>query len=202
MRDDRKKWPPLQGDERAPLAGTGVQAQVIKLERQTVISGAFKDCLAICGLDAATGGAPIIATGDSYAIRQRRDRIVVVGGRALADGWNDTHHVAVSDMTAAYSVISLSGPHAERIIATGTEFDSSLPSASASRLWHGFGILLYQYERPDSYRIHVRTAHLESLWEMLNRQTIALSGLFDEHAAYDQLDMKEAGAGHECAVAE
>ncbi|MDO6731878.1 hypothetical protein Q4577_17735 [Marinovum sp. 2_MG-2023] len=197
MRDDRNRWPPLQGDGRAPLFGQGVQAQVIKLQQQTVISGAFNDCLSACGLDTAAGSGPDIATGDTYAVRQRRDRIVVVNGPALTDGWNDKHNVAVSDMTAAYCVISLLGPNAERVIATGTEFDSNLPSPSVSRLWHGFGILLYQHEKPNNYRIHIRSAHLESLWEMLARQISALVGLLDKPAAYADLEQKRTGTKRE-----
>lgn len=190
MRDDRNKWPLALGQERPNLIGADVTAQVIRIERQTVISGMISNCLSICGVEKATEGGQDIATGEAYALRQRRDRILVVNGPALDDGWHADEQVAVSDMSAAYAVVSLSGSNAERVIATGTEFDSRLPSPSVSRLWHGFGMLLYQHGSADAYRIHIRSAHLEALWEMLERQFTALSGLSTKQTRYSALDME------------
>lgn len=178
MRDDRSKWPAVQSETVPDVEHSGISVRQIALLRQTVVSGAFEDCMALSGMNTSVGGGSDIAVGESYVLRQRRDRILVVNGPAVLDGWNDKHNVAVSDMTAAYAVIELSGGKAEQLIATGTEFDTQLVSPSVSRLWHGFGILLYRYGDGDTYRMHVRSAFLTSVLEMIDRQIDALSEIW------------------------
>lgn len=187
MRDDRNKWPPLSGHERTNLTGENVDVRLVQVGRQTVISGAVGDCLSLCGAEHAVTGEPKPASGDFYALRQRRDRLLVVNGPALVDGWNSDFNVAVSDMTAAYVVISLTGPNVEQVIATGTEIASGPPSPSVSRLWHGFGILIYKHTSNDAYRMHVRTAHLEAVWEMIDRQVSALAGVSATQPPYEHV---------------
>ena len=84
-------------------------------------------------------------------------------------------------------MISLAGPNAERLIATGTEFVGDSPSPSVSRLWHGFGTLLYRHNQPQSYRMHVRAAQLEAVWEMIGRQVSALDSASDLVLAREDL---------------
>ncbi|WP_299949637.1 hypothetical protein [uncultured Ruegeria sp.] len=179
MRDDRHKWSPALGHARPALTAENIEVGVVTLKRQTVISGALNDCLAACGIDAATAGGTEMAVGDAYALRQRRDRLLVVNAPGLSDGWHVDRNIAVSDFSAAYAVISLAGSNAERLIATGTEFVGDAPSPSVSRLWHGFGTLLYRHNQPQSYRMHVRAAHVEAVWEMIRRQVSALDSASD-----------------------
>ncbi|WP_136440889.1 hypothetical protein [Pacificoceanicola onchidii] len=183
MRDDRHKWPAIPGTGRPDLVREGISLRLVTAPRQTVISGAVSDCLALCGLSAAIGGGPDMAQGQTYCLRQRRDRILVVGGPDIADGWHSDLNVAVSDMTSAYSVIEMAGERVEQIIRTGTEFDGMQRSASTSRLWHGYGVLLYRYGRDDQFRMHVRSPLLDPVWDMLERQINVLSGLWAEEAA-------------------
>ncbi|WP_282095100.1 hypothetical protein [Epibacterium ulvae] len=184
MRDDRSKWPAVLGRERPSLSGVGIEVHMLDVGRQTVISGALNNCLSICGADIATKGGTEIASDDFYAVRQRRDRILVVNGPALPDGWHVSESVAVSDMSSAYAVLSISGPNAERLIATGTEFVGNMPSPSVSRLWHGFGVLLYRHNQLQTYRMHVRAALVDAVWEMLDRQIVTLTGLSELDTAY------------------
>ncbi|WP_299751588.1 hypothetical protein [uncultured Tateyamaria sp.] len=187
MRDDRNKWPPVRNGEREPLIGCGVQARRIQVQRQTVLSGALDNCLQLINATSAVAGGEDQAVGNTYALRQRRDRVLAVNGPALKDGWHATHGVAVSDMSSAYALIELSGENAVHVIATGTEFVPDQLSASVSRLWHGFGNVLYRHGPDDAYRMHVRSAQFEAVWEMLGRQMTALRGVIPEHAATDQL---------------
>lgn len=182
MRDDKHKWPAALGSDRPALSRRHVNAEIINIHRQTVLSGNVADCLKLCGLANAVGGGTDVASGEGYALRQRRDRIVLVNGDTLADGWHADANVAVSDMSAAYAVVSLSGQGAENVISTGTEFYPEMVSPSVSRIWHGFGVLLYRFESPNSYRLHIRTAQLEALWEMLVRQISGLSPLWENEA--------------------
>lgn len=182
MRDDKHKWPAALGADRPALVSRYVTAEVTAVHLQTVLSGNVADCLKLCGEEIAVGGGADVASGTSYALRQRRDRIVVINGQSLTDGWDSDANVAVSDMSAAYAVVSLVGPGAVNVISTGTEFYPEMVSPSVSRIWHGFGILLYRFESPNCYRLHVRTAQLEAVWEMLERQISGLSPLWENEA--------------------
>lgn len=198
MRDDRQKWPLAPGTERPDLVQKNIALRIVPNLRQTVISGDISDCLEISNCKAAVGGGPEIAQGGTYCLRQRRDCVLVVNGPELSDGWHSDLNVAVSDMTAAYSVVELVGLGAEQLIATGTEFAGNRPSASTSRLWHGFGILLYRYGQDDQYRMHVRSPLLDAAWDMLERQIAVLSDLWDDEDATSWLSKEEDGTKFKC----
>ena len=178
MRDDRHRWPADQGMGRAVLQARDLTAKVERPLLQTMISGDFDSAMALVGLAGPAVGSGDIATGEAYAIRQRRDRILVVGGPALDEGWHDVSGLAVSDMSCAYAVISLQGPDAQTLLQTGTEYTLTSASPSAARLWHGFTCLVYRYDHEENFRLHVRSAHLEALWDMMVRQ-VALIGELD-----------------------
>jgi|GEM_PF-1031098 len=185
MRDDRHRWPAAGGPDRPPLIGRDVAASLIRLPRQTVLSGPYTACMSLAAVTTPAVGGDSAATGDHYAIRQRRDRVLVVGGTAIDDGWHPDPGIAVSDMTAAYAVIELAGPGVQRVIASGTEFVAG--SRSAARLWHGFSCLLYRHG--DSYRLHIRSAHLDAAWQMLDRQFGLLARMPDpDHHVTSMMD--------------
>lgn len=179
MRDDRNRWPSALGPDRPRLTGQAVTARLVSLERQTVLSGSYETLMSVAGLDVPAVGTFDTAKGDHYAIRQRRDRILVVGGPEIAEGWHDDAGVAATDLTAAYAVIDVSGRNAARLFATGTEISPDVPTPSAARLWHGYTCLVYRYGAEDTYRFHVRSAHLEAVWEMMERQIGLISRLPD-----------------------
>ena len=121
MRDDRDKWAPALGAERPPIENDHLRLSVVKIERQTLISGPYEKCLDICKLPHATGW-PQIATGNNYAIRLRRDRILVVDGPSLEDGWHDDAGVSVSDMSSAYILVEIKGEDALDLLNRGVDF--------------------------------------------------------------------------------
>jgi len=165
MRNDNMKWDAPLGDQRADIQGDGFQLSIVKPMRQTLISGPIKTCLSVCALGNATSW-PDIATDDAYAIHLRRDRILAVNSAALPDGWH-SQGVAISDMSGAYSVIEISGPKAIDLLNRGTELDTALPSGSVARQFHGFATLIYRWQSPDSYRLHLQRCYLETLWQRL-----------------------------------
>ena len=97
MRDDRHKWPLALGVERPDLVQKNIALRIVPIERQTVISGDIVDCLEKCGCKTAVGGGPDIAQGGIYCLRQRRDRVLVVNGPELGDGWHSDQNVAVTE---------------------------------------------------------------------------------------------------------
>lgn len=198
MRDDRNKWPAAIPSARPALIRDGISVQQVSVTRQTILSGGYEDCLKLSGLNIAFGGGSEKAVGETYALRQRRDRILLVNGPAMADGWHSEQNVAVSDMTAAYAIIELSGGRVEQLIATGTEFIGNGVSPSVSRLWHSFGVLLYRYGVEDTYRMHIRSAFLDSAWEMLERQISGLTKLWAEDTIADVMANEIHGAKLEC----
>lgn len=166
MRNDNAKWQPAQGLNSVPLSLPDLEMKPVAPTRQTLISGPYKDALALAGLEAASGW-PDIATGSPYALRLRCDRILVVDGPELADGWHEAEGLAVSDVTDGYAVIELSGPVAAGTLQRGTEISVNARSASVNRGFAGYCTMIYAFEDKGRFRIHVARAHLEGLWALL-----------------------------------
>ena len=166
MAERSDRWEPPLPEARGPVTGAGVTLSLCPLPRQTVLSGPVGNCLALAGQAGATGW-PEPAAGDSYALRLRRDRILVVNGPDLADGWVGRSGVAVSDMTGAYVVFEITGPRALEILATGTELDPGLASGSVMRRFHRQEGLLYRWQDFDTYRVHVQRWHFDAMWRLL-----------------------------------
>ncbi|MBV1865771.1 MAG: hypothetical protein KUG74_15225 [Rhodobacteraceae bacterium] len=163
MRDDSTKWDTPLGQERATIAGDGFELSLIPLTCQTLISGPIAACLAVSGQKQAFGW-PDIVTGQPYALRLRRDRLLVVNGGQQAEGW-DERGVAVSDMTGAYSVIEIDGPQAIDLLNSGTELSIDLPSGTVARQFHGFATLIYRWQSLTCYRLHIQRCYLEAIWK-------------------------------------
>jgi hypothetical protein len=142
-------------------------------ERQTVISGPYRACLNLSGFQQAVGW-PHAEPGESYALRLRRDRVLVVNGPVLADGWNAEHGVAVSDMTDGFAVIDLQGSDCLFVLRRGTEVSIEMPSASCIRLFAGHEVILFS-RGTDAYRLHVARGHLEAIWVLLTTYAIQAS---------------------------
>jgi sarcosine oxidase gamma subunit len=76
-------------------------------------------------------------------------------------------------MTSGYAMIALTGPDAFSVLQRGTEISLAEPSASATRAFGGYPVLLYAHSDGDGdgggYRLHVPRAYLEGLWALLER---------------------------------
>ena len=166
MRNDTPKWAAPLGENRAAVVGENARLSLCLLPRQTILSGPASQCLSLAKQPSASAW-PDSASGESYAIRLRRDRILAVNGPPLADGWHAGSGVAVSDMTGGYVVFELSGPAALDILKTGTELDVSQPSGSAMRRFHRQEVFLYRWQTADTFRLHTQRGQLESLWQLL-----------------------------------
>ncbi|PUB16270.1 hypothetical protein [Yoonia sediminilitoris] len=169
MRNDTAKWPAPAVGPRGQVQAQGITLDQITLPRQVLISGPRDAAMALAGTTQATGW-PDVAMGDHYALSLRRDRILMVGGQIDSFGWRADVGLATSDIGTGYTVFSLQGPRAEKVLRTGTELSEKIPSASCLRLWNGYDILLYRHTATDRYLLHVGSALAEGLWDMLNRQ--------------------------------
>jgi hypothetical protein len=163
MRNDSHKWdaPPAQ---RPPLIRNNLTIRPIALHRQTLLGGPIKTCLQRAKQTKATGW-PEPASGDSYALRLRRDRILLVNGPDLPDGWHPDG-IAISDMTHGYACIELSGKDALSLLNQATGLDPATPSNSCMRLFHGWPCLIYKWQT-GSFRLHIEHPHTEPLWQTL-----------------------------------
>ncbi len=163
MRNDSHKWdaPPAQ---RQPVIRDNLTIRPITFQRQTLLSGPIKTCLQLARQPSATGW-PAPASGDSYALRLRRDRILSINGPTLPDGWHP-EGIAISDMTDGYACIEITGKGALDLLNQGTELDPTTPSGSCARLFQGQPCLIYQWQS-DSLRLHIEQPRAESIWQTL-----------------------------------
>ncbi|MFK7751272.1 MAG: hypothetical protein AB8B51_01865 [Sedimentitalea sp.] len=105
--------------------------------------------------------------GTPYALRLRRDRILIVDGPELPDGWHDDLGLAVSDVTDGYGVIDIKGGTALGLLQRGTEISATLASPSVVRGFYGYDVLIYGFGGENQYRIHVPRAHFAGLFALL-----------------------------------
>ncbi|WP_299029402.1 hypothetical protein [uncultured Sulfitobacter sp.] len=165
MRNDNDNWDMF--DIGGPLVtASGITIQSRAIARQTVISGAgvLRAFEKSCG---PAIGWPDVAQGASYAVALRRDRVLLVNGPALQEGWDDTTGHAVSDMTGGYAVIELSGVGVQDVLKRGAEINPDLPSRSAARRFGELGVILYHFENANCVRLHVNVAQQQAAWLML-----------------------------------
>ena len=161
MRDDRKKWD-VPDTFAEPLVLPGVELTRINADRQTIISA--KDILLQVS-DAV--GWPDIAQGVSYTLVLRRDRVLVVNGEPVADGWDGDRQQAVSDATDAYAIFQLTGPRAIEILKHGAAINLAQTSDSVARIMFGIEVYLYRHDDENRFRMHVSSSRAQSLWQNL-----------------------------------
>ena len=176
MRNDNARWTPAKGLDRPEFQRDGCTLRVIRPKRQILLSGPMNALLNAAGLSQAVGW-PEQASGDTYAIRLRRDRVLVINGHEMTDGWDSDRGIAISDVTDGYAIIGLEGTRTLQVLKRGTEIDPSEPSASVVRGFAGYPIMVYAYGSDHSYRIHVPRVYLEGLWERLEEFAYAAAAL-------------------------
>ena len=162
MRDDSQRWPaPRQSD--AHVLIEGVDIRVDNVSRQMLVSGPN----VLAQMDCPLIGWPDIAPAGAYAVCLRRDRVLIVNGAEMVEGWDDAAQQAVSDMTDGYAVLAIHGPRAMDVLYRGTELRLDHPSRSAARMLFGFAVFLYRKDGPDTFRVHVPAAQSDALFARL-----------------------------------
>jgi hypothetical protein len=158
MRDDSEKWdaPDALADVHA---GHEVALASVALTRQTLISGPGD----LSHPDWPIVGWPDIAPVGPFALSLRRDRVLLIDGPDMAEGWHEETNRAVSDASDAYAVFNLSGARAFEVLQRGAEMRLDAGSRSVARLLFGLGVLLYRIDTENRFRIHVGSSHAEAL---------------------------------------
>lgn len=161
MRDDRNRWD-AQSDHLQSIEIGGVTLHEVVLERQMLVSGALVR-------EAFTPAVawPDIAQGDGYTLSLRRDRVMVVNGVPLPEGWDGKAAQAVSNVTDGFRVFEIAGEHAMAVLQRGAELEIKYPSASVARGIFHLSCILYRHEQKDRFRIHVARGHGEGLYQNL-----------------------------------
>ncbi|MCI5095000.1 MAG: hypothetical protein MRY77_01650 [Rhodobacteraceae bacterium] len=167
MRNDAAKWTPFEGVERPEIEVEGVRMSAIADVPQVLVSGSVADMSAAEQFEAAVGW-PDIAEAGSYRLRARRDRVMIVNGPAVEDGWDEARSLAVSNVSGAFAIIELTGPKALDVLRRGTELSLEDASGSVARSFHGYPAFIYRYHDAETYRIHVRTPMMEGFWGLLS----------------------------------
>lgn len=158
MRDDSRRWDvPRAAD--SVIALGAARLRPVALGRQTLLSGSKVRHQTGLPLVEWPGAAP----DGPCALGLRRDRVLLIEGPEMAEGWDARSARAVSDATDAYAVFDLAGPGAFDILRRGAELDLGTPSRSVARLLFGLEVFLYRMEAGETFRLHVARARAEAL---------------------------------------
>ncbi|MCZ4351221.1 hypothetical protein O4H61_01695 [Roseovarius aestuarii] len=158
MRDDSQRWDaPLPPDY--AHSAKGITLTRTTLARQVVVSGPR----VLTQIEGPVAEWPGIVTGQSYALCLRTDRVLLVNGPPLSEGWHEGTDQAVSDASDAYAVVDISGPRSLEVLTRGAELSLQHPSKSVARLLFGLGVFLYRHDSEDRFRIHVPSSQADAL---------------------------------------
>ena len=162
MRDDSQKWD-APGTIDATELAQGLMVEPVTLTRQTLISG-----VDILGqTDHPVVAWPDMVTEQVYALTLRRDRMLLVNGPEVAEGWHENTAQAVSDVSDGHAVFDICGPTALATLKRGAEVRLDVPSASVARLLFGLNVFLYRFGEENRFRIHVPRSQTEALLRSL-----------------------------------
>ncbi len=173
MRDDRTKWQAFRKGQKEDITHPGISISEFLPERLTLISGPVDAAFKFAGVKSAIAW-PDVATGQTHALSIRRDRIILVNGPEISDGWYSQPGLAVSDMTAGYRSCNVVGPLASETLARGAEIDPSIPSASVARAFAGYPVFLHVYEAGHAFRLYASRAYFEGLWGTISSFSSAI----------------------------
>ncbi|MEB8385637.1 hypothetical protein OO012_00230 [Rhodobacteraceae bacterium KMM 6894] len=158
MRDDSNKWD-IPQPTNYEYTENGITLASVPLARQTLISGPN----ILTQTEPPIAAWPDIVTSDCYALPIRRDRVLLVNGPPLSQGWHDETRQAVSDASDAYAVFDINGERSLEVLKRGAELSLNVPSRSVARILFGLGVFLYRYDNESRFRIHVASGQTEAL---------------------------------------
>lgn len=158
MRDDSEKWDAPQPTGYLHTAN-GITLAPATVTQQVLFSGPS----VLAQTEQPIASWPDIVTAHSYGLSIRRDRVLLVNGLAMSEGWHDDTCQAVSDTSDAYAVLDISGERSLEVLKRGAELNLGVPSKSVARILFGLGVFLYRYDTENRFRIHVAGGHAEAL---------------------------------------
>lgn len=163
MRDLTSSWPAVPDWPHIALDGPDISARSLALASQHLVSGNLETFAARTGLANVGVGAFAEASGDRYALRVARDRMLAVNVAANG-GWHPDGY-AVTDVSAVYHVFEIWGPGLGALIGEATAMDPAIGSPSAAILFAGQqAIACYHGGR---LRLHVERGFAPYIWQWL-----------------------------------
>lgn len=167
MRDLAEKWAPVPEWADATIAFRSTTIRALTGLNQLLVSGDLHAWSRASGIAEIAAGAASIVTGDRYAARLARDRILGVSSTApfdMAAGWHE-EGFAVSMVDAGLHVFEVSGPQMPDILSRATTLDPAGHTASAALSFAGVNAIVYRFGSAECVRVHVDRALAPYLWQ-------------------------------------
>jgi sarcosine oxidase gamma subunit len=163
MRDLTSSWPAVPDWPNAALDRAGIAARTLPLASQHLVSGNLDAFAARSGLADTGVGAFARTSGERYALRVARDRMLVVNTPADG-GWHPDGY-AVTDVSAVYHVFEIEGPGLDALIGEATAMDPAIGSPSAAILFAGQQAIAYDHG--GRLRLHIERGFAPYIWQWL-----------------------------------
>lgn len=163
MRDLTSSWPAVPDWSNATLDGASISVRTLLLASQHLVSGNLDGFAAKARLADTGVGAFAQTSGERYALRVARDRMLAVN--APADGGWHPDGYAATDVSAVYHVFEIEGPGVEELIGEATAMDPAIGSPSAAVLFAGQQAIAYYHG--GRLRVHVERGFAPYIWQWL-----------------------------------
>ena len=166
MRDLTTSWPAVPAWTDVSLDCDGLTARTVTPHSQHLVSGNLAAFAAKAGLPDTGAGLFGAASGERYALRLARDRMLVIDGpaKALAPGWHVDGY-AVTDVSALYHVFEFAGDGIAALLEEAMFVDPNIESPSAASMFAGQPALVCYHE--GRLRLHVERGHAPYIWQWL-----------------------------------
>lgn len=166
MRDLTSSWPAVPDWRSANLDRNGLMARTVDVGPQHLVSGKLTGFSAAAGLSDTGAGAFGDVSGERYALRVARDRMLVVNAppSSTPPGWHADGY-AITDVSAMYHVFEFEGPRLADLIAEAMLVDPRAKSPSAATVFAGQQAIVYY--RDGKLRVHVERGFAPYIWQWL-----------------------------------
>jgi hypothetical protein len=170
MRDLAEKWPPVPDWKNASIQFHDTTIGTAAGLSQLLVSGDIDAWSQASGVAGTPAGASSVVTGDRYAVRLARDRILDVSAAPFgtAAGWHK-EGFAVSTVDTGLHIFEIDGPWMPEILARATTLDPNDNTASAALFFAGVNAIVYRYGGTACIRIHVDCGLAPYLWQWLEQ---------------------------------
>ena len=166
MRDLTSSWPAVPDWRGANLDRDGLVVRTVDVGPQHLVSGNLAGFAAAAGLPDTGAGAFGEVSGERYALRVTRDRMLAVNAppSSTPPGWHADGY-AVTDVSAMYHVFEFEGPGLADLIAEAMFVDPRAMSPSAATMFAGQQAVVYHHD--GRLRVHVERGFAPYIWQWL-----------------------------------
>jgi sarcosine oxidase gamma subunit len=166
MRDLSPSWPSIPDWRGASLDRNGNLARTVLVGPQHLVSGNLARFATAAGLPDTGVGAFADISGERYALRIARDRMLVVNAPTASTppGWHADGY-AITDVSAMYHVFEFEGPGLADLIAEAMFVDPRAKSPSAATMFAGQQAIVYHHN--GKLRVHIERGFAPYVWQWL-----------------------------------